>query len=84
MSSDHSRLQELFLATCDRSDPQRSAMVDEQCADDIELRRELLLLLRSDARKDGIFADDKTTDGIQFQFDTAVRSELPKRSVATV
>ena len=37
-----------------------------------------MLLLRKDARKSGIFADDKTTDGIQFQFDTVVESVLPK------
>ncbi len=52
--------------------------VDEHCADDPELRRELKLLLRRDARKNGIFADDNITDGIQFQFDTVVESELPK------
>ena len=60
MLPDHARLRELFLAACDLPESQQSVMVDEHCADDPELRRELMLLLRTDARKNGIFADDKT------------------------
>lgn len=77
VSSDHTRLWELFLAACDLPESLQDAMVEEQCGDDPELRRELLLLLRSDARTSGIFVDEKTTDGIQFQFDTVAESALP-------
>ncbi len=79
MSLNHARLRELFLAACDLPESQQDVIVDEHCADDPGLRRELKLLLRQDARKNGIFSDDKITEGIEFQFDTVVESELPKQ-----
>ena len=55
------------------------AFVNSQCSDDPKLREELILLLRSDGRESGIFSDEKTTNGIQFQLDTVVDSALPQQ-----
>lgn len=51
MMPNHSRLQELFLAACDLPEAQQIALMDEQCANDPELRHELQLLLRTEERR---------------------------------
>ncbi len=77
MSTDYSRLRDLFEAACDLSQEQQIALINEQCADDPDLGIELQQLLRQDGSTSGLLAEDDLTHGIQFQFDTIVEGELP-------
>ena len=79
MEQDHSRLRELFVAACDLPEQKQIALLDDQCSDDPKMKEELLLLLCSDAKSSGIFSDEQTTNGIQFELDTVADAELPQK-----
>lgn len=53
----YARAQEVFEAAADRPPDERAALLDEQCANDAELRREVESLLESDALS-GAFGDE--------------------------
>ena len=47
MPADVARIKELFLALLEKTGPQRTALLDSECAGDAELRRRLETMLRS-------------------------------------
>jgi len=51
-SQRHARVKEVFLAACELPQPDRSAYLDEVCADDPKLRDEVELLLAFDEKPD--------------------------------
>ena len=48
-SQRHTRISELFLAACEKPPHERTAFLERECADDVELRRAVEQLLKHDA-----------------------------------
>jgi WD40 repeat protein/serine/threonine protein kinase len=54
MNTDFERIRQLFLAIVEQPSAQWAALLDEACANDAELRREVALLLKAHAQEEGI------------------------------
>src|SRR5437588_472609 len=54
MNTEFERIRQIFLAIVEQPAPQWAALLDEACANDVELRREVALLLKAHAEGHGI------------------------------